>query len=148
MYSKTGFKLAIVALFLFSLYGVFGMPDLSLVEDYSVENFTLHRNKRDVWTGVGGAVNTIDKITDQWSANIAACTESGCSCGYNNKCYCWARCLGALGTDARGKEWCWTTKGRSQDYNYVECAGPSDCNGCWKCAGACTLWIVEVISNT
>lgn len=50
--------------------------------------------------------------------------------------YCWSYCHGAFPWDS---DWCWTTRGRSQDYNYVECENNFDCNGCWSCAGPCTI---------
>lgn len=138
MFSKTVFKSVILAICLISLYGVFGMPDLNTMEDNSLDNSTFHRNKRQVNTNVAGTVEFAGAISDAFTNKIAACTESGCECGHNNKCYCWARCSGVLG-GRKPKEWCWTTKGSSQDRNYVECSGPGDCDGCWKCAASCSL---------
>lgn len=59
------------------------------------------------------------------------------------KGYCWSGCEALLG-DVNGKEWCYTTKGSSQDHKYVSCSQDSDCgtNGnifCDYCAGGCTI---------
>lgn len=53
-----------------------------------------------------------------------------------HKGYCWAYC-NATGLGL--KEWCYTTKGSSQDYNYVKCTKLSECAPHWKCAGPCTV---------
>ncbi|CAO3640669.1 unnamed protein product [Cunninghamella echinulata] len=52
---------------------------------------------------------------------------------------CWSHCAGA-GTFLSGvDEWCYTTRGSSQDYNYVYCNSNNDCDNTWHCAGPCTL---------
>lgn len=59
-------------------------------------------------------------------------------CGYQGGChkgFCWSFC----DATAINGEWCYTTKGRSQDFNYVECSRDDECNRCWKCAGSCTI---------
>jgi len=53
-----------------------------------------------------------------------------------HKGYCWTRCYA---TEPWLREWCYTTKGYSQDFNYVKCNVGDDCCRCWKCAGACTV---------
>lgn len=61
--------------------------------------------------------------------------EYGC-----HKGYCWSYCSGA-GTLLFGmtKEWCYTTKGRSQDRQYIKCTSNDECDACWRCAGPCSL---------
>lgn len=61
------------------------------------------------------------------------CTQSGC-----HKGYCWAYCRGGLWKNAG--EWCYTsTKPYTQSDWFVRCEHDSECDGCWKCAGACSL---------
>lgn len=55
------------------------------------------------------------------------CREFGC-----HKSYCWAYC-------GISPQWCYTTKTYSQSFQYVKCSKKEDCQGCWKCAGSCTL---------
>ena len=68
------------------------------------------------------------------------CAGYGCYKGY-----CWARCRGFMYTFAfplmgfKDQEWCYTTKGYSQDFQYVSCKEDSECGCTWKCAGSCTL---------
>ena len=68
------------------------------------------------------------------------CARSGCYKGY-----CWARCKGFMYTFAlplmgyKDQEWCYTTKGYSQDFQYVSCKEKSECDCEWRCAGSCTL---------
>lgn len=56
------------------------------------------------------------------------------------KGYCWSRCAGA-GRAAKSfinlYEWCYTTKGSSQDRNYVTCDKKEDCCSTWSCGGPC-----------
>lgn len=59
--------------------------------------------------------------------------------------YCWSRCAGGariFGSAARDAiyEWCWTTKGSSQDRGYVGCSKKEDCCQTWSCAGACAAF--------
>lgn len=62
------------------------------------------------------------------------CNEKwGCHNGY-----CWAGCQAIAAISQ--KEWCYTTRGHSQDYQYVTCQGMGDCDACWNCAGPCTLF--------
>lgn len=75
-----------------------------------------------------------------WDDKSYGPDDYGCHRGY-----CWSRCAGfarTFGTAARDafKEWCWTTKGRSQDYNYVTCSKKEDCCGTWSCAGTCAAF--------
>lgn len=97
----------------------------------SIMNYeTLTGFYQNFWQGVGEAIVKIGENN--------GCENFGC-----HKGYCWARCIGALGGTATPKdshqEWCYTTKGYSQDFQYVGCQQDSDCDGCWKCAGSCTL---------
>lgn len=64
-----------------------------------------------------------------WDGNRECGHEGGCYKGY-----CWSSC----DATAFNNEWCYTTKGYSQDFKYVECGSDSDCSLCWKCAGSCT----------
>ncbi|OXA64055.1 Allergen Tha p 2 [Folsomia candida] len=59
------------------------------------------------------------------------CTNSGCHRGH-----CWAYC-GAR--PEAHQEWCWTTRGATWDLQYVGCTSDAQCDGCWSCAGACSL---------
>lgn len=66
------------------------------------------------------------------------CAEAydwGCK---NDKC--WSRCVGFAAIFPYIYEWCYTTKGRSQDYNYIKCSSESDCDPCWKCGGPCSAF--------
>lgn len=61
--------------------------------------------------------------------------ENGCGkIGGCHKGYCWASC----DATAFNNEWCYTTRGYSQDFKYVGCASDYECDKCWKCAGSCT----------
>lgn len=62
-----------------------------------------------------------------------------------HKGYCWSRCAGGariFGSVARDGiyEWCYTTKGRSQDRGYVTCSKKEDCCNTWSCAGPCAAF--------
>lgn len=74
-----------------------------------------------VTAAVGGLTSVIAQAADQ------SCREFGC-----HKNYCWSYC-------SLGNQWCYTTKTYSQSFAYVSCTKDEDCNGCWKCAGSCTL---------
>lgn len=52
------------------------------------------------------------------------------------KGYCWSECTGA---GWPFYEWCYTTRGSSQDYNYVKCNKNVKCKSSWNCAGSCTI---------
>lgn len=158
MFLKTSFKVAILVVFLISLCEVFGMPDPSVANDYSMANLTSHRNKRQIGGTVGIAAKAIDNLLS--APTKSSCFKSGCKCGIYGVCRCWAHCQSAH--SSRTREWyyntitrriigpttyiplryrCYTTKsGYSQDRKYVRCSRPSDCDGCWKCAGPCTIW--------
>ncbi|KAG2218677.1 hypothetical protein INT45_013343 [Circinella minor] len=62
------------------------------------------------------------------------CGKHGC---YNG--YCWSECQGAGTALAGANEWCYTTEGRSQDFNYVKCTNDEECCPSWHCAGSCTV---------
>lgn len=56
-----------------------------------------------------------------------------------HKGYCWSYCS-SLGFDhGYSDEWCYTTEGSSQSYNYVKCDYNTQCLEDWKCGGPCTL---------
>lgn len=78
-----------------------------------------------VSAGVIGAVAKLTTIIAK--AADQSCREYGC-----HKGYCWTYC-------SIGSQWCYTTKTYSQSYKYERCTEDSDCNGCWKCAGPCTV---------
>lgn len=69
-------------------------------------------------------------------AALAAAEDFGC-----HKGYCWTKCDGAgnVWTAFHGLEWCWTTKGGSQDFQYVTCNSNADCDRIWNCASSCTV---------
>lgn len=99
-------------------------------------NETLIRNKRGFWaifagTSLGSIVGgTTVGLAVPAIVNSFECGQFGCLNGR-----CWSYC----GVSLTGGEWCYTTKGYSQDFNYVSCSNADDCNGCWKCAGSCTV---------
>ena len=64
---------------------------------------------------------------------VQRCGRHGC---YNG--YCWSECLGISNFPFPGNDWCYTTQGRSQDFNYVECTNDEECCESWSCAGSCT----------
>lgn len=74
-----------------------------------------------VTAAAGGLVSIISRAADQ------SCREFGC-----HKNNCWAYC-------SIGNQWCYTTKSHSQSFEYVPCTKDEECNGCWKCAGSCTV---------
>lgn len=96
------------------------------------------RNKRALTTlgkaGVWTAVFAVTFATTYMSAkaifNSKECGKSGCYQGY-----CYSYC----GLSNYSGDWCYTTKTYSQSFAYVKCSSNSECNGCWKCAGSCTL---------
>lgn len=53
--------------------------------------------------------------------------QSGCYKGY-----CWSWC-----GDQSSGSWCYTTRGRKNDENWVGCGSPADCNENWQCASTC-----------
>jgi len=73
------------------------------------------------------------------------CTKDG---------YCWSYCAGAAwfahglpllvraleepATKFAG-EWCYTSPGKSQSYQYQKCKHFAQCDPNWSCAGPCTL---------
>ncbi|KAH7044361.1 hypothetical protein BKA57DRAFT_469414 [Linnemannia elongata] len=69
-----------------------------------------------------------------WSA--APLTEAPCSKAQGLAAYgchnglCWSHCT--MG-------WCYTTKGYSQDRQYVPCEWSTECSPDWSCAGPCTV---------
>lgn len=48
------------------------------------------------------------------------------------KGYCWSWC-----SDQSSGMWCYTTKGRKNDQNWVGCTSPADCDENWQCANEC-----------
>ncbi|PPQ95594.1 hypothetical protein CVT26_008622 [Gymnopilus dilepis] len=63
------------------------------------------------------------------STNVGGC--------YNG--WCWASCVTGVPL-VEGHEWCYTTRGYSQDYNYIRCSHNEDCDVNWKCAGPCAAF--------
>jgi len=57
------------------------------------------------------------------------CFEENCGC---IRGWCWSYC-------SFGANWCYTTKGSSQDRNWVKCTKHRECMPDWHCAGACTV---------
>lgn len=51
-----------------------------------------------------------------------------------HKGYCWSNCEGVVS----GNEWCYTTKGYTQDKQYVKCSSNGECKADWRCGGFCT----------
>merc|ERR1712079_657175 len=51
------------------------------------------------------------------------------------KGYCWTYCSNGFACGGTCP-WCYTTKGYSQDFNYVSCNNDNECNPNWNCAGA------------
>lgn len=75
--------------------------------------------------------------TNKANKHIIDCKkENGC---YNG--YCCKPCNGAsvIFFWVAGEEWCYSTRGRSQDYNYVRCNDDADCDPNWHCAGPCAI---------
>ncbi|KAI1300200.1 Allergen Tha p 2 [Halotydeus destructor] len=96
----------------------------------------LVRNKRldpitlTLLSVAGGAVGGIG-ITAASKDSTGSCVSDehfGC-----HKGYCWAKCSGS----GLFYEWCYTQPRRRTDY--VRCTSKSQCNGCWPCAGSCTV---------
>lgn len=73
------------------------------------------------------------KISDKNLTRIARQSD----CSHKGGCYrgyCWAGCTSIVGSDL---EWCYTTRGSSQDRGYIKCSEDTECSKCWKCAGPC-----------
>ncbi|OAQ29354.1 hypothetical protein K457DRAFT_125842 [Linnemannia elongata AG-77] len=90
--------------------------------------------------------NCKDTCDGGWKDGASGC-KLGCTSECNLRCltprggchkgYCWAGC--ASGVPFAFNEWCYTTRGRSQDYNYVSCSNDNECSMDWRCAGSCTV---------
>ncbi|KAJ6644239.1 Allergen Tha p 2 [Pseudolycoriella hygida] len=52
---------------------------------------------------------------------------------------CWSKCSTTFVSIISEYEWCYSTKGNSQDFQYVACETYNTCNPKWKCAGSCTV---------
>lgn len=118
------------------------MPDLRTLENYSAENVTLYRNKRQ-GTIVEGGINAIAgaggsalgyavKAIDE-AINAPDCRKFGCQEGN-----CWAYCTAVLPGDL---EWCWTSNPNSgKTYkSKTPCNTEKDCDGCWPCYLTCSV---------
>lgn len=118
------FALLILVAFCFSVnfINVFGEPTEKL------QDLELFENLRNRTTSFSFMLSAVDKLGDmivESIMNSLKCSEeAGC-----HKGYCWAWC----GVSLSGGEWCYTTKTKSQSYEYVECKQDSDCDPCWKC---------------
>lgn len=97
-----------------------------------------HRNKRALHPlarlaivmgsmALGGAIGGFGTAS---ILNSQYCGTSGC-----HKGYCYSYC----GISNENGDWCYTTKTYSQSFEYVKCTSDKECNGCWKCAGSCTV---------
>lgn len=65
------------------------------------------------------------------AAVIISTTEGQYGC-YEK--YCWSWC-NVKGTES----WCYTTKGRKLDMDFVRCKSKSDCDENWQCADGCRI---------
>lgn len=54
-----------------------------------------------------------------------------------HKGYFWARAP-VLQLHLIGATRCYTTKGKTQDRNYIQCKNSLECDADWSCAGPCT----------
>lgn len=125
MFSKT--VIAFIALAACAVTLSIGMPSHDFVETPG------NRTTRQVGEAIAAGQAAVGLITGGVNAalNSPECTKFGC-----HKGYCWAYCHAVLG---HNREWCYTTRGSSQDYNYVGCSSDADCGGCWKCAASCAV---------
>lgn len=48
--------------------------------------------------------------------------------------FCWSSCS----DEEDGDGWCYTTKTRSLDYQFVKCSSDEDCTQNWSCALQCS----------
>lgn len=117
---------------LISLCSVLGMPDPQSGAAVGFANgFVGPASGAGVIKTIEDIVSKRDEAAIEKEYN---CRKFGCQ---NNKC--WAYCSGAF-RDKSSPEWCYTSKENySQSYKYVECTQDSDCDGCWKCAGPCSV---------
>lgn len=112
--------------------------------------FTLASGRPDVVDG------ELDPIEDTELAELGREKRESCGWKYGcHKGYCWSNCKGGFGVlgkvnnksnslnlnrsnnsahltlllvyDGDGPEWCYTTRGRSQDFQYVRCTKNSQC---------------------
>lgn len=144
MFSTAVFKSVLLIFCLISLCGVFAFPDLKTVENYSVDNATLYRSKRQAEAantllnnGVGSGLATLVKQWDDLS-DTPNCKDYGCHCD-GGECNCWAYCRAVIASDTT--EWCYTSKpGRGTYKTKTPCTQKSDCDGCWSCSSGCTVF--------
>ncbi|KAH7033829.1 hypothetical protein BKA57DRAFT_510561 [Linnemannia elongata] len=75
------------------------------------------------WPMYSSAAPSCGSRTSSTQARFAS--HLGPSAGGCFKGYCWATC---------DMGWCYTTMGKSQDGNYVECEEDGECDKRWNCA--------------
>lgn len=136
---KMFFQSKVFVLVLLALtISVFGVPNHETVQDseLSENDGTSHRTKRQVIDAIKIVLPAVKPALDHVGGLIGDAIKGKCANkGGCHKGYCWSKCR-ATGI---GGEWCYNTKGRSQDYKYVKCSRDSECDKCWKCAGSCTI---------
>lgn len=118
---------------------VLGIPSLETVQ-YPVlsENIATSIGIVDTESVTGRVAKNILPLLDSLDRNDILLDVITGKCAYYAGCkkgYCWTPCK-AVGIFF---EWCYSTKGSSQDYQYVKCSSDSECNKCWKCAGPCSV---------
>lgn len=74
------------------------------------------------------AIPVMGTITD---CTWLACIYYGCS---NNNC--WVSCAAVASTVT----WCYTTKGKPLDNQFVKCNIDEECSPFWHCGGNCSVW--------
>lgn len=119
------------------LIAVIAKPYSSSVQDFElIESVAWNRTRRDL-----GASAVVAVIYGIGLASLSIANSNKCSATAGcHKGFCWAWC----GVSLTGGEWCYTTHTYSQSYEYIPCKYDSECNECWKCAGACTVWIATI----
>lgn len=103
-----------------------------LVDMSSIQNKTMpSRQKRGGADNAAEAVRGILAGGQETPGDVRGCAfQGGCRNGR-----CWAGCDATVVDN----EWCYTTRGYSQDYRYIGCGQDHECDKCWKCAGPCSI---------
>lgn len=124
MANQTTFVIVLLVILVFCYDSIYGKP----AEEPSG---LLNGELKDDGTSNNNSTRVARTIKDPF----LYCSERG-GC-YNGKC--WAGCRAIVG-DHDGGEWCYTTQGNSQDYQYIPCSIDFECHKCWKCAGPCAVF--------
>ncbi|KAF9574974.1 hypothetical protein EC968_004734 [Mortierella alpina] len=118
------------------------MFKLSTVTIALVLLFSATVNASECPEGYKECQDNCGRIADSGPTKVACNADCLRRCGQNlynfgcSKGYCWSGCS-SFGLLPINTEWCWTTRGSSQDRNYVRCSSDDECSNDWHCGGPC-----------